>query len=308
MILDKAIEDEDTKLGKLKAIERMLTSYSYTTTPGSIPTSVRNESDFMDYFMSKKEGYCSFFATAFILMARAEGIPARYVEGFSVATHGAKEIPVYAKSAHAWPEVYIDGFGWIPFEPTPGYGEMRYTPWNIDGIPYKDTAGGSYNAGSRNGSGTADQEEELEEEIEKRKEQEQIRTYRLGKIIRTTLLTVIIFLIILFLLERMIRKLRYNKMSLDEQFMAEVKKNLWLLSRLHIERSTAETLHELKLHCEHQIPEVKMTFIDHLEDYIYGNQQITSSIIEQTIKEQKQILDWIKEERKWTYYWIRIIM
>ena len=33
--------------------------------------------------------------------------------------------------AHSWPEVYIDGVGWIPFEPTPGYGRMRYVSWGM---------------------------------------------------------------------------------------------------------------------------------------------------------------------------------
>ena len=33
--------------------------------------------------------------------------------------------------AHAWPEVYIKGIGWLPFEPTPGYEELRYTPWEM---------------------------------------------------------------------------------------------------------------------------------------------------------------------------------
>ena len=38
---------------------------------------------------------------------------------------------VTANMAHAWPEVYIEGIGWLPFEPTPEYEEIRYTPWKM---------------------------------------------------------------------------------------------------------------------------------------------------------------------------------
>ena len=303
--LDQLVEGEQTKIGKLRAIERTLSSYTYTTAPGAIPASVKNESDFLDYFMNKKEGYCSFFATAFIIMARAEGIPARYVEGFSVATHGAKEVPVYAKSAHAWPEVYMDGFGWIPFEPTPGYGEMRYTPWNIGGVPYIDTAGGYYNAGAK---GLVTDEEKIKEELEEQENQEQLRTYRLAKIIRITLLSMIALIIIIFLMERLIRKLRYARMSLEERFMLEVKKNLWLLSRLHMERNQAETLEEFKERINLSIPEIKILFIDYLEEHIYGNREIDQKVLQIVVEERIQILMWIREERRLYYYWLNLIM
>ena len=42
--------------------------------------------------------------------------------------------------AHAWPEVYIEGLGWIPFEPTPDYEKIRYTPWQLK----QKTAASSY--------------------------------------------------------------------------------------------------------------------------------------------------------------------
>jgi transglutaminase-like putative cysteine protease len=66
-----------------------------------------------------KRGTCSDFATAMTILAREAGLPARYVEGFSVSewNYGLNQYIVRAKHGHAFPEVYIDGV-WVIFEPT----------------------------------------------------------------------------------------------------------------------------------------------------------------------------------------------
>ena len=112
-----AISDYET----LCRIEEALSKLSYTTTPGKLPETVSSQADFLDYFLfEKQEGYCSFFATAFVLMARNRGIPARVVHGFRVNTKGKKETQVSSDTAHAWAEAYLDGVGWFIFDPTPG--------------------------------------------------------------------------------------------------------------------------------------------------------------------------------------------
>ena len=56
-------------------------------------------------------------------MARSLGIPARVAVGFSPGRLGTDgRFTVTGKNSHAWPEAYIDGVGWLPFEPTPGRG------------------------------------------------------------------------------------------------------------------------------------------------------------------------------------------
>ena len=71
-----------------------------------------------------KEGYCTYFASAMTVLCRMAGLPARYVEGF-VAQPGADGFAyVTGKEAHAWTEVYFEGFGWVPFDPTPVQQEL----------------------------------------------------------------------------------------------------------------------------------------------------------------------------------------
>ena len=72
-------------------------------------------------FLETKVGYCVQFATAMVMMSRAAGIPARLAVGFLPGEKGEDGArTVVAADAHAWPELYITGFGWTRFEPTPG--------------------------------------------------------------------------------------------------------------------------------------------------------------------------------------------
>lgn len=100
----------------------------YTLSPGRLP----KKKDFVEYFLyDNKIGYCAHFASAGALMLRAMGYPARYVEGYAVSRmdlmnplaisyiggeNNTAEISVKDYNAHAWVEVYCDGFGWIPVE------------------------------------------------------------------------------------------------------------------------------------------------------------------------------------------------
>jgi transglutaminase-like putative cysteine protease len=71
-------------------------------------------------FYETRRGYCVQFASAMIFMARAEGIPARMAIGFLPGSRQGSSYIVRASDAHAWPELYFEGSGWIRFEPTPG--------------------------------------------------------------------------------------------------------------------------------------------------------------------------------------------
>jgi transglutaminase-like putative cysteine protease len=59
-----------------------------------------------------QKGNCTDFHSVFISLARAEGIPARFVIGFPLKKEPAGTIPGY----HCWAEIYLDGVGWLPVD------------------------------------------------------------------------------------------------------------------------------------------------------------------------------------------------
>ncbi|MGZ4582285.1 MAG: transglutaminase family protein, partial [Nocardioidaceae bacterium] len=71
-------------------------------------------------FLASRRGYCIHFASAMAVMARQLGIPARVAVGFTPGTQDDQgRFVVGLHDAHAWPELYFEGAGWLAFEPTP---------------------------------------------------------------------------------------------------------------------------------------------------------------------------------------------
>lgn len=292
--------EKPTTIQKLRAIEKELSSYTYAKTPGKLPDSINNPEEFLDYFLfDSQKGYCSYFATAFVLMARAEGIPARYVEGFCIPATKNRTVSVTADMAHAWPEVYLDGIGWIPFEPTPGYEEVRYTPWEMkekqdyDSFPAEDN--------------------ELDIILSENSDykEKDIDNYKIQWILYGGILTIIFVCIFLLVIEQILFRRRVLYMTIEEQFLLEIRKTLWILSKLGVKRQEYETLNELQENVRKQLPYVfgnKMSFafFKGYEEYLYRNKHVEKETLQETILEQKQILTWLKCTRRWYYYTILI--
>ena len=110
-----------TQFEKVLAVKEFLQkNYRYNL---NIPPFPENR-EVVDYFLfDKKEGYCEHFATAFVVLLRAAGIPARlstgYLPGYLNPFTGYYEIR--AADGHAWGEVYFPPYGWLTFDPTPGF-------------------------------------------------------------------------------------------------------------------------------------------------------------------------------------------
>lgn len=70
-----------------------------------------------------RTGYCEQFAASMAVLARVLGIESRVVWGFTPGAAGENgQVVVRDANAHSWVELWIDGFGWVPFEPTPRSG------------------------------------------------------------------------------------------------------------------------------------------------------------------------------------------
>jgi len=93
--------------------------FTYTNHPA-----VFSEAPLVGFVVQTREGYCQYFAGAMALMLRYLGVPARVAVGFSSGTYDVHRgvWTVTDHDAHAWVEAWFHGYGWLPFDPTPGAG------------------------------------------------------------------------------------------------------------------------------------------------------------------------------------------
>ena len=111
----------------------------------------------MDWFLfDKQEGTCGSFSSAFVLLARAVGLPARVVSGWAIAPTPYVQT-VSADQAHQWAEVALNGIGWVDFDPTPGGAGSRAALRALDngGLDGFYGSGGSDDPDRSGGSGSS---------------------------------------------------------------------------------------------------------------------------------------------------------
>lgn len=117
------VDGLETELGRAHAIrDFLIDGFPYSM---DVPHMPRNADCFVDFFLFEVgEGYCTSFASAMAVMARIAGIPSRYVEGFVVPPASGGNVAVTNRMAHAWVEIYLEGFGWYLIEATPSYAAL----------------------------------------------------------------------------------------------------------------------------------------------------------------------------------------
>ena len=142
MSFDEKSNTNDQRIAIARGIYAyFVNNFIYTMAPGSTP--VRR--DYVEYFLNtQKRGFCAHFASATTLLLREMGVPARYVEGYcipialvyddavlteykyedwyqgdkAIELESVVKVPVNDSYAHAWVEIYLDGYGFVPFEAT----------------------------------------------------------------------------------------------------------------------------------------------------------------------------------------------
>jgi len=114
---------EPTPYDRAVALETYLRQFPYNLDLPQPPL----DQDITDYFLfGVQEGYCDYYATSMVVLARAAGLPARLVTGY-IGGYYAPDLDAYlisADLAHAWVEIYFPQYGWIIFEPTGGRPEL----------------------------------------------------------------------------------------------------------------------------------------------------------------------------------------
>ncbi len=116
----------DNTYDKVLALTQHLqTGYAYNLYPPPLPPGA----EVVDTFLFEdREGICEQYATALAVMARSLGIPARLTAGYAPGDYSPLTgyYEVRLNQAHAWVEVYFPNYGWVPFDPTPGWTPQPY--------------------------------------------------------------------------------------------------------------------------------------------------------------------------------------
>ena len=129
-LLDTTVAGQETDYDRVAALQALFRDpangfvYDETaSTPGL------NAPDALENFLVGRTGYCEQYASAMAALVRALGIPARVAVGFTQGTQFRNDSwVVTTNDAHAWPEVWFNGAGWVRFEPTPRSDQIVTTP------------------------------------------------------------------------------------------------------------------------------------------------------------------------------------
>jgi transglutaminase-like putative cysteine protease len=137
--------NETNPYDKAVAVERFLESekqYSLTVE--------RPDGGIADSFLFEMDaGYCTYYATTMVVMLRSQGVPARFVVGYTPGQEvDGDRYVVRGLDSHAWVQVYFPEVGWVNFDPTPGgprrtAESARLTEARESGTSGVDTAGSS---------------------------------------------------------------------------------------------------------------------------------------------------------------------
>lgn len=255
-----------TQFEKVQAIKKFLQeNYHYDLNIPPFP----EDREVVDYFLfEEKKGYCEHFATAFVILLRAVGIPARlstgYLPGYLNPFTGYYEIR--AADGHAWGEVYFPPYGWLTFDPTPGYEDPVFAeskPFWFEFLNYLKVKFGS----------------------------EKLVT-KLGTLART-LKYLLILAFLAYLLHLFFTKLKLRQ---EHQFRDELGKELFLLSQELRKKgyplTKGQTLREWLYPLRRPPLELNIdNFLDPYEKSRYGKMELTEN-------EKKQALTAIQEMRK----------
>ena len=263
-LLEKELEGAETDYEKLKRIEALLSAMTYTDSPGELPETVIDAASFLDdLFFGTQSGYCTHFATAFVLLARSQGIPARYQSGYYF-TAGKKETLVMSYEAHAWPEAYIEGFGWLDFEPTPGY--LPVSGWKVT-MSEEEKEKPVYTL--------ALEEEEEEEETETAQGETAEVQERTSGSRKLPLLLAVLFLAGYISVFFLIRKLRYQRMTDRQKIQSLFSRSLRILRHMGFRMEKGETLAEFAERAGNAIGKETLSFIGVYEEILYGERDVS---------------------------------
>ncbi len=289
-VLDELFDGTQSDLERLRCLEQYLGEFEYSTNPGVLPDSVDSLEQFLDYLiLDKKEGYCIHYATAFSLIARAMGLPTRFVQGYYVPRIGSESTVVTSAMAHAWPEVYIEDIGWIGFEPTPGHKidegwvlSNRSDVVNEGAFPHK----------------LPSQEEDDNKSSLQEEEKQSVGVV----IILIPFGLLIVFLIAYIYISALVSHIHYKKLDTSGKTAELCRKSIKLLSGMERKLLPGETLAEYRTELiKAGIPESALSNIVIFEELSYRSGEVSPETLENAEKSYEILLGVLKRRSRFGY-------
>ena len=126
------------RLAKARAIEH----YLRTTFPYAIEPMEEVDDPVAHFLFERKKGHCEYFSSSMAVMLRSIEIPSRVATGFQSGTFNPMSgwHLVRSSDAHSWVEAFLDGYGWVTFDPTPPDPGARAVTWLSRAGLYLDAA------------------------------------------------------------------------------------------------------------------------------------------------------------------------
>lgn len=271
-VRDLALEltkDVDSVYEKARAVEGYFarSGFRYETQDVPFPT---EEQDYVDQFLFEtKYGYCDNFSSAMVVLLRAADIQARWVKGFTGGqevgrNEELRQFDLSNNNAHSWVEVYIDGLGWVPFEPTIGYTnpiDIDYDVEQTESLP-----------------------KEEQPEVEKPEQQEQTATQTGGSGMTTGVLAAIALLVlgvIYWLFKRRPKMMSTPEQAMDKEIGSLYEQLLRHLARQGLTRAPHETLQQFAKRVDTSLHSDDMSrFVTIYEHFIYSKQMTDVQALE----------------------------
>ncbi len=197
---------------KAVRIESYLRQYTY-----NLKADHSDSPNFVDDFLfDDQQGYCVHFASAMVELLRIAGIRARYCEGYTAGTGKAgKPVEITSSDAHAWVEAWIDGYGWMVFEPTAAKADIRENEWKkslTKDNPYPAVTPVSPDkAALSEGEITETENEEIRE-----------KTRLVIRYVVLAFIILVLYFVIWFALRILLKKVRYKKKNDGDKLMSNV--------------------------------------------------------------------------------------
>ena len=244
--------DCNSDFEKAKRIEYFLRQYQYNR-----KTDLRDSENYVDDFLFEtRKGYCVHYASAMMVMLRECGIPSRYANGFMHKFEDDRTRirgNIMSNEAHAWPEAYIKGIGWIPLEPTAIVQRAEEETWGLR-VSKKDDEQSSETDAILGGGDNFPSPDDIPEQYRRYYDQSyaatpaKVKEKNTGKDIAYKLLyytaAILGTVLLLFVLIKLIRLIWYMRLSPEMKLQENINSICRTINKKNVEEKKIESIYD----------------------------------------------------------------